>query len=67
MGILELFAKQDGHGQLGQVIPRQEMDGSPLDHLLGRGKPVTEKSTAIGDDQFPLSTSSLSFIGLLLG
>jgi hypothetical protein len=49
IGILHALAQQDGHGQLGQIVTRQHIDGSTTDHGGCRIHAISEKATAIGD------------------
>ncbi len=48
----EFFLEQDGHGQFGEVVTGQDINGSARDHLFRSRKAVTIKTTAIGDNQF---------------
>jgi hypothetical protein len=40
---------QDQHGQLGQPVAGEHVDGSAVDHLGRRGQPVAVEAGAVGD------------------
>ena len=40
---------QDQHGQLGQVVPGQDVDRAALDHLLGGGGAVAVEAGGVAD------------------
>ena len=42
---------QDEHGELGQPVPGEHVDGAALDHLPGRREPVAVEARAVGDAQ----------------
>ena len=66
-GILQPRLPEDEHGQLGQVIPGQHIDGATLDHLARCRQPVAVKAGAVGDPygKFDGHRPHLSFSGKL--
>ena len=50
-GVPLLPLPEDEHGQLGQPVAGQHVDGSALHHLPGRREPVAVEARAVGDAQ----------------
>jgi hypothetical protein len=42
---------QDEHGQFGQPVAGEEIDGPTLDHLCGRGQTIAVEPRTVGDAQ----------------
>ena len=42
---------EDGHGQLGQVVAGEHVDGPATHHLGGTGGPIAPEARAVGDTQ----------------
>jgi len=40
---------EDRHGELGQVVAGEDVDGPAIHHLPGGGAAVTEEARAVGD------------------
>ena len=47
--VLPVALPQDEHGELGQPVAGQDVDGPTFDHLPRRGQAVTVETRAVGD------------------
>ena len=43
--------EEDEHGQLGQVVAGEDVDGTTVDELAGRGQAIAVEAGAVGDAQ----------------
>ncbi len=50
-GLARLGLVENGHGQLGEIVARQHVDGPALDHLARGREPVAIEPAAVGDPQ----------------
>ena len=50
--VFRLGPRQDEHGQLGQPVARQNVDGTVVDHLVCGRKTITEETRTVGDSQW---------------
>ena len=54
---------QDEHGQLGQPVAGEDVDGPALDHLAGGRQAVTVEARAVGDPQRSVTTPHRRVVG----
>ena len=57
-GVLAPGLPQDEHGQLGQVVAGEHVDGAALDHLPRGGRAIAVETGAVGDPHRPLHARS---------
>ena len=50
-GILHLVAPEDEHGQLGEVVAGEHVEGAALEHLAHRGEAVAVEAGAVADEE----------------